>query len=168
MDKVEETKVEEAKVEETKTEADKGDKGEKSLPEPLPGDWLLRKLVDLVNHVDVRIGITLCVQGMLVSGDLVGGETYLKQLGHNLSEGFSTATGGKGDGGFKEELSRMAERVYAKDRVPAPPEYVHLVDTRIFSPGGEPIPNNQGMLFRARIAEVGAFSVGKLARQAEE
>ena len=45
---------------------------------------------------------------------------------------------------------------------PKNPQYIHLLRARTFGPGGIPIPNGPGVLWRGRLTDVSGFSLGEL------
>ncbi len=43
-----------------------------------------------------------------------------------------------------------------------PPQFIHLIDSRCFSPGGQPLPSNRGVLWRGKVNAVSGFTLGSL------
>ena len=111
------------------------------------------------------MGITVTVGGVLVSGTLIDGATYFKEA----AKGFASATGNVPS--VNEFLSQFAEAhsaMYEESEeekldlfAAKPASYIHLKDARFFTPGGF-MPNNQGLLWRGRLAAVEGFAFGNL------
>lgn len=127
-------------------------------------DWYLQSLVTTVNSTDVQFGITLFVEGAIVSGLLVGGKRYFE----TFAEEFAAAFPGDAEG--KEEIRRSFAsyaEIYTSEegKDPPPPQFIHLIDSRCFSPGGQPLPGNRGVLWRGKINAVSGFSLGLLSEE---
>lgn len=126
-------------------------------------DWLLRYLADQANQSDLQMGITLQVDGMLVSGTLVGGQAYFDAVTKDIS----TALGGKEDSKALAELFERMNRVLhsgANPDTPKPtPAYIHLKGARFFQAAdAKPIPGNQGIWWRGRLSQISGFFFGNL------
>ncbi len=129
-------------------------------------DWFLQKFVSLANTIGLSCGITLFVEGAMISGMLVSGKRYFEAFADEFSSNYP------GDDEAKEEVrAGIASHtaIYAddesddeSDNEPPPPQYIHLVDARYFAPGGQPIPTNRGVLWRGRINAVSGFNLGTL------
>ncbi|MDL5367629.1 gas vesicle accessory protein GvpU [Xanthomonas sp. NCPPB 2654] len=125
-------------------------------------DWYLQKLVTVVNTSTVQFGVTLFVEGAIVSGVLVSGKKYFE----TFAQEFSAAYPGDAEG---KESIRQAFASHASiydsengEQTTSPPQFIHLIDSRHFSPGGQPLPNNRGVLWRGKINAVSGFSLGSL------
>lgn len=128
-------------------------------PNPASPDWYLQTLVQVANESDATFPVTLYVNGLLVSGILIGGHKFFTELGVQFTQFF---------GGESEETTEIVGsltspgEIYYRDGnsdTPPPPQYVHLKEARVFSPGQQPIPAN-GSLWRGRLASVDGFSLG--------
>lgn len=122
-------------------------------------DWHLQTLVNLANNAHLEIGITLLIGGGVVSGTLIGGKKYFELFGTDFSSVLS--------GDTKEEVrAAFASKgaLYDTDESQeAPsPQYVHLMNAKIFSPTGT-IPTHGGTLWRGKINSVAGFNLGSLA-----
>lgn len=127
-------------------------------------DWFLENLVNTVNNSDIEIGITLQMDGFLVSGHIVNGRKYFDGFSQEfISE---TAVGF----GNKEALETLRQgfdkyaSLYDKqdDSEDFGASFIHLEGARFFNTNGAPIPNNRGMWWRGRISEVSGFILGTL------
>lgn len=121
-------------------------------------DWFLQNLVELTNG-SLSIGITLNVSGTLISGNLIGGKEYFNLFGENFASGFDD----KFAKDIKDKYSQFGAIYDVDDSKEQPkPSYIHLKDAKFYGVGigGNPIPTNQGILWRGRISEVSGFSLG--------
>jgi hypothetical protein len=126
-------------------------------------DWMLRYLVDLANLRGLQMGITLQLEGMLVSGVLVGGQDYFDGITNNISD----ALGGNDQTKAIADLfERMNQAVHAEtnpDMPTPPPAYIHLKDAYFFqSADAAPIPSGQGVWWRGRLTRISGFFFGNL------
>ena len=132
-------------------------------------DWFLECLVTTVNNTGLEIGITLQMDGFLVSGFLVNGGKYFE----GFSSEFVTETAAHFGAGEALESIQSAFSTYANMYAPKEGDeaavdtanYIHLQDARFFNTSGAPIPNNRGMWWRGRISEVNGFILGTLNAQ---
>lgn len=129
-------------------------------------DWFLESLVATVNNTGIEIGITLQMDGFLVSGYIVNGGKYFDGFSNEfISE---TAIHFGNDEALKtiqEAFGKYAEMYSPKSVEESGTDtanYIHLEGARFFNTNGAPIPNNRGMWWRGRIAEVNGFILGTL------
>ena len=119
-------------------------------------DWFLQNLVSLTNN-KISFGVTLTVSGTLISGTLIGGKEYFKLFGESFASGM------KDEKSAENVKATYAEygKTYDKDSKDIPaPSFIHLKGAKFYAVGGEPIPSDQGVLWRGRISEVSGFSLG--------
>ena len=150
--------------------ANESEKVEDSVPEEeiklgLDGqsvDWYLQKLVALVNGSQLEFGVTLYVNGSVVSGRLIGGKKYFEEFAKEFTGAYP------GSSESKESIrAAFASNGDIYDREEGdgedlpPPQFIHLADARCFSGGGSAIPN-RGVLWRGKINSVSGFSLGQL------
>lgn len=126
-------------------------------------DPLLESLIGIIENAEERgekpldISITLNVGGMLISGDLISKDTYMKNF---LFGAFHKAveTIKQEDSSFKQEMEEIEKEVKEK-----PHNFIHLKNSKFFVPGQLPIPTKQeGALWRGRSSCVDGFILGKL------
>lgn len=124
-------------------------------------DWFLQRLVATVNSTNIEFGITLFVEGAIISGLLVGGQKYFETFAQEFADNYP------GDDEGKENI-RQAFASHAgiyTDENPddrPPPQFIHLINSKCFSAGDEPLPSNRGVLWRGKIKAVSGFSLGSL------
>lgn len=125
-------------------------------------DWFLQNLVSIANNSNVEFGITLFVEGIIVSGNLVSGKKYFE----TFADEFSNAYPGDPDTkeGIRQAFASNSSIYDSEDDehdLPRP-QYIHLIDSRCFAPGGQPLPGNSGVLWRGKINSVSGFNLGSL------
>ncbi len=128
-------------------------------------DWFLQSLVSMVNTSDLSIGITLFVGGVLVSGQLIGGRHYFEEFGQSFADALTgenddAKTAVKNHFAVHSKIYLNEDGTYKEDT--SAPHYIHLKDARTFHPGGTPIPEGTGVLWRGRVREVSGFTLGAL------
>jgi len=131
---------------------------------PSQPDWFLQSLVEMVNHSELEIGITLQISGFLVSGGLVGGAKYFEGFASDFVSGLDSNS--KEIESIKQMLAKHGD-VYKTtenedESVPPLPMYIHIKQAKFFNTNGNPIPANRGVWWRGRISEVSGFVLGTL------
>jgi hypothetical protein len=119
---------------------------------------------------DVRIGLTVAIDGLVVSGTLVGTVAYCRAL----ADQFIADAGGTGmDEEFAESFHALVDDAYGAAhgdrRQPSDPDaydqavqFVHLADARYVN-GSEILPHGRrGVLWRGRACDVTGWSLGEL------
>lgn len=132
-------------------------------------DWFLQSVISLANS-GAEIGITLTVGGAVISGMLIAGRTYFKELADMI----------RGVADEEEEANPMLEaiaeswdklsEIYDKPEGataewdPGPFGYIHLRNARVYAPGGGVLPSSpSGVLWRGRLTQISGFAIGQLA-----
>lgn len=128
-------------------------------------DYFLQDLVELFGNsgLEVGVGMTLQVSGMLVSGRLVGGKKYFESAAEDMISSFPDADVQSTLRTYMHSYSTLytgLEERRKKDEPVPKPVFIHLRDARFFSPSGGPLPSNQGVWWRGRISEVQGFVFG--------
>ena len=147
------------------------ERSRRALTERGSRDWFLQELVRLANDHPggVSLPVTLCVNGLLVSGVLISGQAYFEGFADTLA---TAVTNASDDARWKiREMFAHYGSFYKKTRdgdAPqvAPenrdaPEFIHLVNAQFFV-GSSLIPTDQKIWWRGRIAEVDGFILGVL------
>lgn len=124
-------------------------------------DWFLADLIRIFANNGVAFPLTLVVGGSVVSGKLIGGKQYFQQVSETISQGTTN------NSQVRDFLVKMVEgnklryeRPEGADENWSLPEpgFVHLEGARIFNGSAEPIPQGEGVLWRAKLTSVDAFS----------
>ncbi len=118
-------------------------------------DDLLGLLTTLFNEMNEKtempeVGITLLTHGFLVSGKVISKKTYIAELEKTM---------GLDAKPFSEVLEEDKD---AKNPELTRPSFIHLRSARFYHPGASGIPQNQGVLWRGRLAEIAGFNIGEL------
>lgn len=121
-------------------------------------DWFLQNLVSMANDDGFEVGITLTVNGFLVSGQLIGGRKYFEKFGTL----FESAIKPEEKDSIASKYRELGESVYSDDLHKDDPTYIHLNDVKFFQTSGNPIPSMTGVLWRGRLSEVNGFLLGAL------
>lgn len=120
------------------------------LPDPV-----LRAIAgSLANDDNARIGLTLWVRGLLVSGQALGPRPFFNQISGWVEE-LGT---GEGVSGMVSTLKMIGETMYSEDIEAGRPMFVHLVDARSL-PGPHFISTP---FMRIRIESIDAFMIGEI------
>jgi hypothetical protein len=128
-------------------------------------DWYLQNLVSIVNKGSLEFGITLFVEGLIVSGKLVGGKKYFETFAQEFARAYP---GGRETKEMLQQAFSSHAEIYTireNDEDIPPSQFIHLIDSRCFSPGGKPLPNNRGVLWRGKIKAVSGFNLGSLSAE---
>jgi hypothetical protein len=145
--------------------------------DPIERDWLLQRLVGMVNassqegDAGLSLSLTILSGGAVLTGRLISYREYFKRLGENFA---SSLKGGKPDhldkvaklfndlGGLVETKARAHAEETSRE---FPMHYIHLADARVVHPNGmipTEAPDRSLSLWRARIASVDAFIFGEI------
>ena len=113
-------------------------------------DGLLVSLVGIAEgDQPFEIDVTLLVGGFLVSGAIISAERFMEN--HPASNAF-----------WKQVNEIRVEAAPSDDTKEATRHFIHLRDARFYTPGGAPIPNNEGVYWRAPLESVQGFNFGLL------
>ena len=139
-------------------------------PAPFQQDKFLAALVEEANVYNIAPSLTLCVGGLLITGDLTSTAVYLRAYGEEMERALSNQLGREPTGEYAapyREMADAAEKAWANKRdnpaaaEPAP-TYICLENARYFNPSGGYIPVHDGMYWRGKISAVDGFSLGRL------
>lgn len=137
-------------------------------PAPVaPGDRWLMGLVQLFDaNPQASMSITLCVEGLIISGDLISAKDYHEKVKADMAEDLKRLASQLGVASEAKEKVKMEEsstvsRAFDRPSKTLSVEYIHLGNASIYQPGQAPVPE-RGVLFRVRIASVSAFTLSKL------
>ncbi|MFZ5483098.1 MAG: gas vesicle accessory protein GvpU [Pseudomonadota bacterium] len=133
-----------------------------NIIEPL-SDWMLRYLVDLANLRGLQMGITLHIDGMLVSGILVGGQTYFDGITHDIHSALGSNEDTKAIADLFVRMNNVVQAGAGETASAPPPAYIHLKEAYFFqSADSAPIPAGSGVWWRGKISQVSGFFLGNL------
>jgi hypothetical protein len=122
-----------------------------------PIDGLLRMFVEWANDFDMEIGITLSVNGCLLSGKLISGDKCVDLIMNTFATGLRSA----GHIKVADAVDKGVEASKPQKEEQAKPIYIHLKDVRFFY-GGQPVSPDQGFFWRGKLSSVDGFAIGSL------
>lgn len=146
--------------------------GPSLFDQPEGTDWALAWLVYQAESLSIGQGITLMVGGSVISGDIIAGRTFFKELAERTSAAPNAEsiheTLAEGWRTFANLLHPGPETDGDGEPTPSPVRgyrYIHLRDARIYTPGQDPLPpQGDGLLWRGKLAAVAGFTLGKMVR----
>lgn len=127
-------------------------------------DWFLALLVDHVNEHDGAIPITLTVDGLVITGTLVGVREYLRRSAEDLADVFPSRSKSiiqsftKAGEESVDAVRKHKEQVRAGKTELEAPHYVHLRDARYLTGQRN---THSPVLWRGRLDDVSGFSLGE-------
>lgn len=111
------------------------------------------------SEVGVRPMVTLTVGGLLVTGELIDGETYFSEMSEAVAEELPS-------GPVASTLEALLAEFAAKVATPGSdssaagePLHVHIRGARVFDPSGAALPAVGGASWRVRLTAVDAVSL---------
>ncbi len=142
--------------------------------QPEGRDWFLAWLIGLADTYNIEQVITLTVGGTLITGRLIGGWRYFRELGQLILNA-DVAAKVDDPSSFQTELAESYSQwteVYPepdpskwaqKDQPIANPNprYIHLRNVRFVTADGAAI-SSVGTLWRGKLAAVDGFSLGEI------
>jgi hypothetical protein len=130
-------------------------------------DWFLQTIVDYTRN-GIEAGITLTLQGQLVSGTIISAARYHDLFADQFASAFpedQRASMAETMRGYKRMYGAAAEPGDATEEEQADvplPNYIHLRDATIWTGSGR-FPSPPG-LWRGKAAAVAGFSLGTLSQ----
>jgi hypothetical protein len=126
-------------------------------------DWHLQLLVEDANDFGVELAITLFVPGAVVTGILTSGKVYFDRFADKFAAGWPE----DGRDAIRASMATPGE-VYPllvpgeKSPRKKPAQYIHLRDAQVICPQGNRPGLGEGMLWRGRLQQVAAYSLGRM------
>lgn len=134
-------------------------------------DQLFVQYVSAANSGGQSLGVTVDLEGLLITGNLVGVERYYEAVGEALAGALRERDSGAADellSGYKEAGKQLREDHVKYEEAVAEgkedgrgPSFFHMTDARILA-GGRLIPTSKGILWRGKIGAVSGFGIGTL------
>ena len=134
---------------------------------PNTTDWFLQAIIETYVTSGVEMGLTLTIGGSVVSGLLISGKTYFRELKDFLME--SSQQEGDIFETLANDFGALGPHIYDKpsdatdEWKPDPISFIHLKAARFHAPGQRGMPLKNGFLWRGRLEAVDAFSLGSFA-----
>ncbi|MBT0773123.1 hypothetical protein KIH74_29535 [Kineosporia sp. J2-2] len=124
------------------------------------GDPILHLFASIAEQASFEVGITVAVDGALVSGVLVGQDEWLNLLGHTMAGGESIAESLRRylNKGLHEAVTQILEPL-TEDPQPAEYQFLHLKNARyVMGEAFVPTPPTEPVLWRGRISHISGWS----------
>jgi hypothetical protein len=125
-------------------------------------DRLLALLVSCADEAGIEIGITLNVNGLMISGNIVSRTTFLEGTAQAIARGGSPSNTRSG---LQDIFTNAAEEsrhiIESSGVVGTTPLFIHLKNA-IFFPSKTSISSAQGYWWRGRLTSVDGFFLGAL------
>lgn len=122
-------------------------------------DWLLEDLVVIAEDGQHEIGITLHVNGLIITGTLIRGKKYFEAITEQV---------GRFDDAVAGILMEKANEIYNpidSDDIYSNLVMIHLANARVISAGGIFIlsgSKKEGFYWRGKLSSIDGFHLGEL------
>lgn len=124
-------------------------------------DELLKSLVMVSEKTSVEIGITLNVNGLLITGFLISQESYFDKLTQRIQSTESDSEAASTLVDFLKQLKHTLLEKSSDEKNGLLP-FIHLRDAKIYPSEGEGMPSFGHALWRGDIRAVNGFSLGEM------
>jgi hypothetical protein len=149
-------------------ESERPEASNQSEPFDLRPDYFLQNLVDLVhrNRGNITFPITLFVGGIVISGQMIDGETYYNLFAENFDKMTSRSIQNWEDvvSEFKEWGKPFTSYGTDEEHKTHELTYIFLRDATFLS-GTRVVPMQGGLLWRGRLSSVDGFSFALMAEK---
>ena len=122
----------------------------------LPGDPLLKTILATANKENITLGITLNVEGMIISGILISSKEYYEGLAQQLKE----PSDRKETNNLTKTLVNIINQYIAQEGQALTQDYIHLKDARFHYASQDIAPIDQGVWWRGKLSSVDGFTLG--------
>ncbi|WP_150284214.1 gas vesicle accessory protein GvpU [Rummeliibacillus sp. TYF-LIM-RU47] len=133
----------------------------------MANDVFLQSLIHLTNTISgFQAGITINVNGTIISGLIIGKDEYQEKLIQSLKEskGIAPVLGQGIEESLAEVKKAKAEEDIEEDIEEKIEEYefINLIDAHFFSPDGNALPGREGFLWRGKIESIDGFTLSQI------
>ena len=128
----------------------------------LDSDVFLMTLVHFANHASLKVGITLFIQGTVISGILIGEKAYFEGISNELkaTDLFASDAGDDAIDTFINSFQPpTSSSDIEKENPPLNAQFIHLKNPRIQS-GDSFISINREVFWRGRLSRIDGFFLG--------
>ena len=135
--------------------------------QPEGTDWFLAWLIGLANDHGIEQGITLTIGGMSLTGQLISGHSYFKEIGERISR--ANFQGGPETSetlrsalvlGYSQWCLLYPEAGAPTNQEKPQASYIHLRDAKVVTPDGQVMPTT-GALWRGKLSAVSGYMLGQ-------
>lgn len=139
------------------------DDGPSLLDQPDGTDWFLANTVHLAEAYNIEQGITLNVGGVLITGVVMSGRSYFKELGEfvkSKTHGTPSEAIGQAIGDANSQWSEMFPEAELESEAPyRPTNYIHLRNAFVIGSNGL-MSDKKGALWRGKLSAVDGYFFG--------
>ena len=131
-------------------------------------DWFLQNLAHLADEGGVGLPITLMIPSGTVSGNMISGAQYFRELAKKVSEPLLETPNLESLAKDLYDFIHQNVEIYDRERkedemTPEDlPVFIHLENAKFYLVPENPIPSNDGILWRGKISSVSGFFMGKI------
>jgi hypothetical protein len=131
-------------------------------------DSLLEHLIKFANTDALNIGITIFVNGIIVSGTLISSKRYFDGIIHQIYQSNNNTTTSderdpkeaiKETFSFMEDIRSKLDRKSIDQISAEEVNYIHLEDAKFYQ-SGLPITSEDGLFWRGKISSIDGFIFG--------
>ncbi|RZM78704.1 gas vesicle accessory protein GvpU [Leptolyngbya iicbica] len=127
---------------------------------PLESDRLLQALALVPEKTSIELGITLNLDGLLVTGFVISQEAYFEQLTQGIRE---TKADDEMKSLLEDFLTELKEPIIKSTAEKATfPRFIHLRDAKLYPSEGKGMPSLGSTLWRGDIDSVSGFCLGEM------
>lgn len=132
---------------------------------PATDDAVVLMFLSLVDEEGVEVTVTLNVNGVVVSGSLIGAKDYyegITEASKELQDLTLSKIIAKKFTDLKEAYSKQRQEEDEEEDKENSPTFIHLKNATYFGKDGQPITTNSGTWWRGRISSIDGFSINFL------
>lgn len=130
-------------------------------------DFLLQLLASMVNTNGTEFPLTLSINGMLVTGKLIGIEDYFSLMADALSDSIFGDDNSEHKASFRAQTIGLCPSKAALEEPPSAKKinFIHLKETKVFNAAGQSMNISTSLVWRGRISEVKGWSCGRFSAE---
>ncbi|MGM0877893.1 MAG: gas vesicle accessory protein GvpU [Bacillota bacterium] len=128
---------------------------------PATDDAVVLMFLSLVDEEGVEVAVTLNVNGVVVSGSLIGAKDYyagITEASKELQDHTLSKIIAKKFTDLKEAYSKQRQEQDDKEDKQNSPTFIHLKNATYLNADGQPITSKSGTWWRGRISSIDGFS----------
>ena len=130
-------------------------------------DHLLETFVMYANYNIFEVGITLFVNGLIVTGSLISGKKYYEGLTEQIG------TFNDNLAGLLMEQANEIYKTYDAAETDIEADYsqlgfIHLEDAKVMSTDGNCLPTDEGAFWRGKLSSIDGFILGTVKKDTGE
>lgn len=124
-------------------------------------DRFLRALVAMSEKTHIEIGVTLTVNGLIVTGFIIDQATYFQHLIEGIRKTQADAEIKDLLTDFMDQVNLSLQKSSDEDTLHLP-KYIHLRDVKIYPSEGRGMPTYGETIWRGHLSSIDGFSLGEM------